>query len=100
MGKKEEQVLKPGVEVTHIYDFGTSSETLIRAVAVREGRPTSSRPIALMARNSRPEENCMECGQAVTKLCLECLYEEEKWGRCVKSTRGSTPTTSMESHWI
>ena len=30
----------------------------------------------------------MECGQAVTKLCLECLYEEEKWGTLCEEHAG------------
>lgn len=49
------------VELTHIYDFGTSSETLIKAVGTREGKPTAPRPIALMVRNLMPEAKCIEC---------------------------------------
>ena len=30
-------VFGPGVQITHIYDYGDSSETLIRNVAVRSG---------------------------------------------------------------
>ncbi len=78
--RRIDQVFAPGVELTHIYDFGTSSETLIKFVAVREGEPTTSRPIALMARNSPPEASCIECGQPATRLCIECVYEENKWG--------------------
>jgi hypothetical protein len=62
-GRKVEQVFSPGVELTHIYDFGTSSETLIKAVGEREGKPLSSHPIFLMARNDEPEATCIECGQ-------------------------------------
>jgi endogenous inhibitor of DNA gyrase (YacG/DUF329 family) len=71
------QVFEPGVELTHIYDFGTSSETLIIAVAVREGKPTTAKPIALMARNRMPEALCIECQQPAQWLCLECLTEKE-----------------------
>ena len=41
-----------------------------------------------MALNSRPEENYMECGQATTKPCPECLYEEEKWGTLCEEHAG------------
>ncbi|MBI3652599.1 MAG: hypothetical protein HY231_16380 [Acidobacteria bacterium] len=71
------EVFQPDVELTHIYDFGTSSETLIKMVAVREGVPTTPRPIALMARNRIPEAACQECGQPATHLCIECMYEME-----------------------
>lgn len=81
------EVFQREVELTHIYDFGTSSETLIKAVGVRKGKPTTPRPIALMARNLMPEAKCIECGQPAAWLCMECLIEEEKWGTlCDKHT--------------
>jgi len=55
MGRRIGEVFQRGVELTHIYDFGTSSETLIRAVGVREGHPAPPHPIALLVRNRRPE---------------------------------------------
>jgi hypothetical protein len=74
-GRQAQQVFRPGVELTHIYDFGTSSETLIKVVGVRQGKPLTSYPIALMARNDAPEARCAECGQPASWLCLECVYE-------------------------
>ena len=78
--RRIEDVFQPGITLTHIYDFGTSSETLLKMVGTRQGRPTSSRPIALMVRNLIPEANCRECEQPAAWLCLECLSEEEVWG--------------------
>lgn len=78
--RRIEEVFTSKVALTHIYDFGTSSETLIKAVSTREGRPTTTRPIALMARNAMPETKCIECGQPAVWLCTECLIEEDKWG--------------------
>jgi len=74
------RVFSPGVELTHIYDFGTSSETLIKAVRVREGKAISKHPIFLMARNNLPEAPCIECGKPASWLCLECLYESDEPG--------------------
>ena len=73
-------VFEPGMELTHIYDFGTSSETLIKAVSVREGKSVTSHPITLLVRNVMPESVCIECDQPAGWLCLECLYEEDEWG--------------------
>ena len=75
-----DEVFQPGIELTHIYDFGTSSETLIKVVGIREGKPTNSRPISLMARNLMPECECIECKQPAAWLCMECLIEDEVWG--------------------
>ncbi len=82
LGKRRRvaEVFKSGIEVTHIYDFGTSSETLIKALGKREGKPTTPRPIALMARNIMPEAKCIECEQPAAWLCIECLTEEDVWG--------------------
>jgi len=77
---RADQIFRPGVELTHIYDFGTSSETLIKMVDAREGQPTTSKPIALMARNSMPEAVCIECGQPAAWLCLECMHEGDSPG--------------------
>ena len=78
--RRIDEIFELGLELTHIYDFGTSSETLIKAVGMREGAPTTTRPIVLMARNLMPETKCIECDQPAAWLCMECLIEEEKWG--------------------
>ncbi len=74
------QVFEPGVELTHIYDFGTSSETLVRVASAREGKATTPHPLALMARNEPPRATCMECEEDASWLCMECIYEHEKTG--------------------
>lgn len=80
MSAKAEKVFQPGLQLTHIYDFGTSSETKITVHSVRQGKPTTKHPIALMARNDMPEEICMECDQPAAWYCAECRIEEEKSG--------------------
>jgi len=75
-----DEIFQPGLELIHIYDFGTSSETLIRVLETREGKPTTVRPIALMARNLMPEAECIECKQPAAWLCMECLIEKNLWG--------------------
>jgi hypothetical protein len=77
---KAAQVFEPGVELAHIYDFGTSSETLVKVIATRNGTPLTVHPIALMARNDPSEVHCVECGQPASWLCLECLYELDEPG--------------------
>jgi hypothetical protein len=79
-GRKIESIFAINSELNHIYDFGTSSETLIKAVSVRTGKPTTKHAIALLARNKIPEAQCIECGKPATYLCEECLIEDEVWG--------------------
>jgi hypothetical protein len=47
---------------------------------VRQGKATTKHPIALMARNKKPELQCMECDQTAEWLCVECLYEDDEPG--------------------
>jgi hypothetical protein len=79
--RRIDRAFESGPELTHIYDFGTSSETLIKAVGTRQGMPLSKHPIYLMARNEAPAMQCMECNQPATWLCLECVYEFERSGQ-------------------
>ena len=78
--RRIDDVFRTDVELTHIYDFGTSSETRIKIMGQREGTPTSKRPIALMARNVMPESVCINCHHPAAWLCMECLVEEDLWG--------------------
>jgi hypothetical protein len=80
MRRKVSQVFLPGGKLTHVYDFGTSSETILNCVEVREGKPLTTRAIALMARNTMPERACIECGQPATHLCMECQSEDQTEG--------------------
>ena len=75
-----DEVFDDDTELTHIYDFGTESRTLIRTMDVREGAPTTEHPIELMARNHKPEAVCMECDREASWLCVECMYDEEASG--------------------
>jgi hypothetical protein len=79
MNQKIEKVFQAGVELTHIYDFGTSSENLVKVMTTRAGKPTTKHPIALMVRNEMPETQCADCEQPGEMLCMECLAEGE-WG--------------------
>ncbi|OLP16393.1 hypothetical protein BST81_21640 [Leptolyngbya sp. 'hensonii'] len=78
--RKISDIFTPGVELTHIYDFGTSSETIVKCAGVREGKPLTTKAIVLMARNSMPEYPCITCGKPATHLCMECLIEDQTEG--------------------
>lgn len=80
MNTPVKRVFTRGMELTHIYDFGTPSETLIKVVGEREGKPLTNHPITLMARNDVPEVSCMQCKQTATWICLECLHEDDNPG--------------------
>ena len=67
-----DRALRPGSRLVHIYDFGATSETLIKSVSAREGKPTVDRPIALMSRNLPPAYVCAECDRPAVRACAKC----------------------------
>lgn len=77
---KADAVFEPGLVLRHLYDFGTTSETDIKVIGFREGKPMTKHPITLLARNRKPEGVCQECGQEANWLCFECLIEDETSG--------------------
>jgi hypothetical protein len=85
------EVFKPRITLTHIYDFGTSSETLIRFIETREGKAMTPYPIALMARNVIPDAFCIERKRPAVWLCMECVIEDEIWGFLCKEHVKSHP---------
>jgi hypothetical protein len=78
--RRVDAVFGRGVELTHIYDFGTSSETKIKPIGQRTGVPLTARPMVLLARNNMPETACLECNQPAAFLCMECQIEHELSG--------------------
>lgn len=74
MNVRVEALFAPGMEIPYEYDFGSSTDLVIKVVDVREGKPLTEHPIVLMARNEAFKPTCMVCGQPATEMCTECLY--------------------------
>lgn len=89
--QKVGRAFRSGAELTHIYDFGTESVTLLKAIAVREGKRATRHPIALLARNAPPASECQECGEPATHFCVECVYEDEAAGTLCARHASSHP---------
>lgn len=88
MSRRAEQVFRPGETLSHVYDFGTSSETKITVLGVRTGNPTTKHPIALLARNLPPDIQCTECEQQAAVLCQECIHDDDRPGTlCAQHAR-------------
>ena len=86
MNRKVYQSLKEGMEMTHVYDFGSSTVTSIKVVDTRWGKPLTAHPIFLMARNEMPIATCDRCNKKAKWLLEdydsydggELLCEEHK----------------------
>lgn len=80
MGKKLKDVFQPGIELFYEYDFGSTTELLIRVIAEYEGTIEKGGTIEVLARNEPPEIICDECGKhSAVQICTECLWDEGGW---------------------
>lgn len=55
--------------VRYEYDFGSTTELLLRGVDARIGRGDKKTRIRLLARNDAPETLCDTCGPPATQVC-------------------------------
>lgn len=75
MARRAADVLDEGVTLAHVYDFGSSTVSMIKVVAVRMGSAVDRHPIQLLARNDMPALSCAQCDEPATRLCIECMYD-------------------------
>jgi hypothetical protein len=64
------KVIVPGMWFEYLYDFGTSTELLLKLVTEREGL-AQDKAIMVLARNDPPDIKC-QCGKPATSVCCEC----------------------------
>ena len=69
------KVLRPGKTFQYEYDFGTTTELVLRVVS--EAEMELRQGIHLLARNDVPALTCHSCGSAAaTVVCTECIWYE------------------------
>lgn len=76
MTKKLEYVLHPGMTLIHEYDFGSTTELLLRVVSKFESHVDKGN-IQILARNDPPKIRCSYYGEPATVICTECMYSDK-----------------------
>src|SRR5579864_2865892 len=76
MQAKLEEVLSPGQTCSYEYDFGSTTELLVKVIAEQEV-DMKGRAMQILARNSPPIIPCDVCGEPATSLCTQCIYEDK-----------------------
>jgi hypothetical protein len=77
------KILCVGMEFSHKYDFGSTTELILQVVSEQQGN-ASGKPIKLLARNNPLEIKCESCGQTATQLCTECMWSNKGGVFCDK----------------
>ncbi len=76
MQVKLEEVFSPGQPCSYEYDFGSTTELLVKVIAKYEVE-MKGKTIQILARNSLPIVPCDVSGEPATSLCTQCIYEDE-----------------------
>jgi Plasmid pRiA4b ORF-3-like protein len=71
-----EQVLHPGQTCSYEYDFGSTTELMLKVISEREVL-AKKQAIEILARNTLPIVPCDECGKPASTTCTQCLYEDQ-----------------------
>lgn len=70
------RVLDVGMKFSHEYDFGSTTELVLKVVALRD-QGTPKNAVQLLARNEPPQIVCGQCGERLaTKICTECEWDD------------------------
>ncbi len=70
------RILSQGMQFSHQYDFGTTTELTLRVLSQGD---TSKGPsgIRVLARNDPPAIPCFKCGATAAQICTECAWDGE-----------------------
>lgn len=73
---KKLSAFSAGDQLTHEYDFGTTTETTITIVGTVTRKPQKG-VVRLLARNAPPQFKCATCKAPAEYICTECVYDTD-----------------------
>lgn len=74
------RLLDRGSTFTHEYDFGTTTELILKVLSKYEGEDQSS--IQILARNNPSTFLCRKCKNKATQTCCECGWDAPNCHYC------------------
>jgi hypothetical protein len=78
MGRKIRDVFYPGMKLLHEYDFGSTTEILLKVISEFEDNPGKEK-IQVLARNNPPDIRCVKCDDPATLVCTVCIHDGLGW---------------------
>lgn len=78
--------LHAGDQFRHLYDFGSTTETLITVVGTT-WRPLQKEVVRLLSRNVPPQFSCRKCGKPAAYIDMELIWDDESPFYCEKCAK-------------
>jgi hypothetical protein len=75
---KLQYVLRPGMQLIHEYDFGSTTELALKVISEFKSNIKKGE-VEILTRNDPPEIKCSYCDNLATRICTECIYEGTGW---------------------
>ena len=76
--QKLQYVLRPGMQLIHEYDFGSTTELTLKVISEFRSNIIKGK-VEVLARNDPPQIKCSHCDSLATRICTECVYEDGGW---------------------
>jgi len=73
--QKLEYALHPGMRLNYEYDFGSTTELMLKVVSEFKSNIKTGE-VEILARNDPPQIKCSHCEHLATLICTECMYED------------------------
>jgi hypothetical protein len=78
MNEKLSDILSPGQTWRYEYDFGSTTELLLKVVSEFEGSLIKGK-VEILVRNEAPRIKCNQCEKPATTICVDCLNDDQGW---------------------
>jgi hypothetical protein len=78
MGRKVRDVFYPKLKLFHEYDFGSTTELLVKVISEFKDNPGKEK-VQILARNNPPDIRCVNCNNPATLVCTVCIYDGLGW---------------------
>lgn len=80
MSLKLWDVLEPGMELHYEYDFGSTTELLVKVLGTCDRVMKRRKPVQILCRNQEPVNLCNDCGKGrAVVICTECQWDDMGW---------------------
>ena len=76
--QKLQYVLRPGMQLIHEYDFGSTTELTLKVISEFKSNIIKGE-VEILARNDQPQIKCSHCDNLATRICTDCIYEDGGW---------------------
>jgi hypothetical protein len=79
MAQITSNIFQPGMNIDYIYDYGSSTELVLKVISDIPGKISEKGKVKLVARNNEFVFKCTRCKKEIaTKICTVCIYEKDR----------------------